>query len=91
MRKRSNIFIQKQEVLLQLSLKTNLEGMPPKRTYKRDVSFSTLNGVVNLHPTEFTHLVLFFNENYVEVQRCPPPHIFSILRLIENRFDGCIH
>ena len=41
--------------------------------YMRDDKFITTSGIVNLHPTEGTHWVMFTNQNYFDSYGCPPP------------------
>ena len=53
----SNIKIQ--QILLSLSLKD--VGI-----YLRDGSFSSVIGIVNLHPSKSTHWVCYINENYFD-------------------------
>ena len=50
--------------------------------YMRDDKFITTSGIVNLHPTEGTHWVMFTNQNYFDSYGCPPP--LNITKQINN-------
>ena len=50
----------------------------------RDDTFTTTAGVVNLHPTEGTHCVMFSDKFYFDSFGCPPPT--NILNHMNNVF-----
>ena len=52
----------------------------------RDDKFTTTAGIVNLHPTEGTHWVMFTNQNYFDSYGCPPPT--NILNLINKGLNS---
>ena len=45
----------------------------PAGIYMRDDKVTTTAGIVNLHPTEGTHWVLYTNKNHFVSFGCPPP------------------
>ena len=45
----------------------------------RDGPFSGEIGIVNLHPSEGTHWVVYVNENYFDSYGCAPPKKLSNL------------
>ena len=45
----------------------------PTKVYKRNDTFSTDSGIVNLHPTKGTHWVMFSDKFYFDSYGYPPP------------------
>ena len=52
--------------------------------YMRDDKFTTDYGIVNLHPTKGTRLVMYTNKNYFDSYGCPHP--LNIMSFINNGF-----
>ena len=52
--------------------------------YMRDDKFTTMAGIVNLHPTKGTHWVMFINEYFFDSYGCPQP--LNIMSFINNGF-----
>ena len=55
----------------------------------RDRSFSSDIGIVNLHPSKWTHWVLYINENYIDSYACAPPKKLSKFIIKRNGFCLC--
>ena len=54
--------------------------------YLRDDPFKSDNGVVNLHPSKWTHWVSYLNENYFDSYGCAPPKKLSNVIINRNGF-----
>ena len=52
-------------------------------------AFSSDVGIVNLHPTEGTHWVVYSNQNYFDSFGFSPPQKLS--RLIKTQNGLCLH
>ena len=55
--------------------------------YLRDGPFQSDIGIVNLHPFEGTHWVLYVQKNFLVSYDCPPPQILS--KIIIKRNGHC--
>ena len=57
--------------------------------YLRDGPFETDIGIVNLHPTKGTRLVVYINENFFDSYGCAPPQKLS--QFIIKRTGFCLY
>ena len=64
----------KDEATSNIKIKEVLDKLTiPAGIYMRDDKFTTIAGIVNLHPTKGTHWVMFVDEFYFDSYGCPPP------------------
>ena len=78
-----NKYVLKNEATSNVEIKEILKLMNTSCViYMRDDKFTTTKGIVNLHPTEGTHWVMFVNEFYFDSYGCPPP--LNITKQINN-------
>ena len=54
--------------------------------YLRDGPFSSVIGIVNLHPSKGTHWVCYINENYFDSYGCVCPKKFSKFNIKRNGY-----
>ena len=64
-------------------------GLSDVGIYSSDAPFLNDIGIVNLHPSTGTHLVVYINEKYFVSYGCVPPQKLSIFNI--NRNSRCFY
>ena len=64
----------------------NSIGLAKVKIYLRDGPFSSVIGIVNLHPSKGTHWVCYINGNYFDSYGCSPPKKLSQFFIKQNGF-----
>ena len=67
----------------------NSIGLNNVGIYLRDGPFSSVIGILNLHPLKGTHWVTYINENYFDSYGCVSPKKLS--KFIIKRIEYCLY